>query len=365
MEFDWPLLILDGDRDSADFVRYALVDSGWDARQVQWTDSLAGARSHLRRGTPRVIVTALSAPDESDEAALLDALRAEAPDVPIVGVAPQTAPVEAGGSRGGAHAYVPREQLADRLIESVRTAVARLRFERQLQADQAAELDRRQSDIIGRLADDAAFEVNNALATVSAALIRLRSSTRLSSTHRETLATAGEGVARAVRAMDGLLAVGGRRPLRPIPVNMNQLLDREQSRLKRACGPLVDLDIQVVPDLPPVMVDATALAQVLGLLVGRAGAGMEDGGEVIIRAQATGESSAVELLILDDGPPPAVGATPRQADVLRARTLVEQCGGSIDISARWPTGVQARMRLPIATAPVPPVPTPRTEGQPE
>jgi len=348
LEFDWPVLIIDGDRDAADFVRYSLVDAGWDARRVQWTHSLAGARNHLRRGTPRVIVTALALPDEPDETTLLDALREDAPDVPIVGVAPQSPPMDTGGSRGGAHAYVPRREVDRRLVESIRTAVARLRFERQLRADQAADLDRRQSDIIGRLADDAAFEVNNALAIVSAALTRLSSAMGQHPAHRETLAAAREGVARAARAMDGLLAAGGRRALQPTAVDVRLLLERERDRLNRAAGPMVDVETWVVPGLPAIEVDAAALAQVLGLLVGRAGDGMEDGGEVVVRAQLSADGRMVELLVLDDGPPPAVGATPRQADVLRARALLEQGGGTLDISARWPTGVQARLQLPIA-----------------
>ena len=350
MEFDWPLLIIDGDRDAADFVRYSLVDAGWDARRVQWTASLAGARTHLRRGTPRVIVTALSLPDEPNETALLDALREDAPDVPIVGVAPRTPPVDTVGSRGGAHAYVSRGRVDDRLVESIRTAVARLRFERQLRADQAADLDRRQSDIIGRLADDAAFEVNNALAIVSAALTRLASTAPQTPSQRDTLAAAREGVARAARAMDGLLAAGGRRDLQPTPVDIAELLEREHDRLNRASGPMVDLETRALPNLPAVWMDSTALSQVLGLLVGRAGAGMEDGGEVVVRAQLSADSRAVEVLVLDDGPPPAVGASPRQADVLRARALLEQSDGSLDLAARWPTGVQARIRLPLAPA---------------
>ncbi|HCH61159.1 MAG TPA: hypothetical protein DFR83_00045, partial [Deltaproteobacteria bacterium] len=75
MHFDWPVLIINGDRDAADFVRFSLVDAGWDARRVQWTSSLAGARSHLRRGTPRVIVVTPPLPDARNEVALFDALR--------------------------------------------------------------------------------------------------------------------------------------------------------------------------------------------------------------------------------------------------------------------------------------------------
>ena len=91
MRSDWPVLILDGERDAGYFVRYALVVAGWDARRVQWTSSLAGARSHLRRGTPRVIVTTPTLPDAPDEQALFEVLREEAPDVPIVGIGPSTA----------------------------------------------------------------------------------------------------------------------------------------------------------------------------------------------------------------------------------------------------------------------------------
>lgn len=350
MRSDWPVLILDGDRDAGDFVRYALVDAGWDARRVQWASSLAGARSHLRRGTPRVIVTTPTLPDAPDEQALFEVLREEAPDVPIVGIGPSTAMADTLGTGTGAHAYLAQAEVETRLVETIRTAITRLRFERQLRADQAADLDRRQSDLIGRLADDAAFEVNNALAIVAAALTKFDRTLRAHPHLTEPLSAAREGVARAARAMDGLLAAGGRRPLRPGPVKLDALLHSERNRLRRAAGPASELHIWVAPGLPPVMGDSSALAQVLQLLVARAGAALEDGGEIHIRADRHEDPDLGEILVLDDGPPPAVGATARQAGILRARTLVEQQDGELQIRPRWPTGVQASVSLPYAPA---------------
>ena len=129
MRSDWPVLILDGDRDAGDFVRYALVDAGWDARRVQWTNSLVGARSHLRRGTPRVIVTTPTLPDAPDEQALFEVLREEAPDVPIVGIGPSTAMADTLGTGTGAHAYLAQAEVETRLVETIRTAITRLRFD--------------------------------------------------------------------------------------------------------------------------------------------------------------------------------------------------------------------------------------------
>ena len=348
MHFDWPVLIIDGDRNAADFVRFALVDAGWDARRVQWASSLTGARSHLRRGTPRVIVATPSLPDAPSEVAIFDALREDAPDVPIVGISPSTTMADTLGTGAGAHAYVALADIEARLVEAIRSAIARLQVERQLRADQATELDRCQSDLIGQLAEDAAFEVNNALAIVSAALTRFDHTLGTHPSLHGPLSAAREGVSRAARAMDGLLAAGGRRPLTRAPVKLDDLLTREEERLRRAAGPANTVSTWIASDLAPVLGDASALAQVLRLLVGRAGAAMEDGGEVHIRAELSADGSQAEVRVLDDGPPPAMGAAPRHAELLRARALLEDQGGTLDIHTRWPTGVEARLGLPLA-----------------
>ncbi|MBO83874.1 MAG: hypothetical protein CL927_00830 [Deltaproteobacteria bacterium] len=350
MHFDWPVLIINGDRDAADFVRFSLVDAGWDARRVQWTSSLAGARSHLRRGTPRVIVVTPPLPDARNEVALFDALREDAPDVPIVGISPSTTMADTLATGAGAHAYVSLADIEERLVDAIRTAITRLRFERQLRADQATDLDRRQSELIGRLADDAAFEVNNALAIVSAALTQFDHTLDTYPDLHGPLSAAREGVARAAHAMDGLLAAGGRRPLHRSPVHLDRLLSRERAGLHRAAGPTITVSTWLATGLPPVLGDASALAQVLRLLVGRAGAAMEEGGEVHIRAELSEDGAQAEVRILDDGPPPAVCAAPQQAEILRARALIESLNGTLDVNTRWPTGVEASISLPLAPA---------------
>ena len=347
MEPHWPVLIIDPDRDAADYVRYALVDGGQDARRVRWTNSLGGARNHLRRGTPRVIVTALPLPDAQD-GEVLDTLRQEAPDVPIVGITPSAPPVDTGSRSGGAHAYLSRADVRGRLIDQIRSAIQRCRFERQLRADQAADFDERQAAMVGRIADSTSFEVNNALAIVSAALTRLEADLRGRPAHADALRAARSGVARAGRAVDGLLAAGGRREPVLGAVDLGTLVKDELPRIQRAAGPNVRVETWLVPGIPKVKADPAVLALVLAILAGRAGAAMEDEGELVVRAQASDDEHSVEVLLLDDGAPLHPGQASTQAEFVRARSLVEQSGGTFDLSARWPTGVQVRIRLPAA-----------------
>jgi len=345
VEPHWPVLIIDPARDAADYVRFALVDAGWDARRVRWTATLADSRANLRRGTPRVIVTTVPLP-EATAAELLDMLRQEAPDVPIVGVSEGEPPVDSGARRGGAHAYVRRADIRSRLIDQIRAAIQRSRFERHLRADQAADLDERQAAMVGRIADSTSFEVNNALAIVSAALTRLEVDLSERPAHADALRAARSGVARAARAVDGLLAAGGRRSPTLRSVDLSVLVRDELPRIQRAAGPQVRVETWLVPGIPRVQADPSVLALVLAMLAGRTSSAMEDGGELLIRAQAADDDHTVELLLLDDGAPLHPGQASTQAEFVRARALIEQAGGNFDLSARWPTGVQVRIRLP-------------------
>ncbi len=358
MSVDWPVLVINPSRDAADFVRFALVDAGWDTRRVQWAPDLTEALAHLRRGTPRVIISSIHIRDARGTN-ILDLLRAEAPDVPIVGIADVDVPVDTGARRGGAHAYILKKYLEIHLVDTIRAAIERVRFERQLRADHAADLDRRQADVIGRLADSTTFEVNNALAIVSTAINRLESLVGAQPAHQDALNAAREGIARAARAVDGLLAAGGRRPMTPRATDFRQLVDVELPRIQRAVGPDAIVETWYMPGLPPIHADAGALGQVLSMLAGRARGTMEDGGELLIRAQVAADSRSVEILVLDDGAPTVAAAVAVDAELIRARSIIEESGGTFDVSNRWPTGTQVRIRLPIADTP-PTVSAPET-----
>ena len=347
MEAHWPVLLIDPDRDAADYVRYALVDGGLDARRVQWTASLGGARVHLRRGSPRVIVTALPLRD-ADDGQVLDVLRQEAPDVPIVGIAPGPPPVDTGSQSGGAHAYLSRADVQSSLIDQVRAAIQRCRFERQLRADRAADVEERREAMVGRIADTASVEVKDALKVVSEALTQIEARLQAHPAHADALRAARSGLSRAGRAVDGLLSASGQRAPSPSPVSLHLLLRSELPRLKRAAGPGVQVSLQLPPELPALQADPSVLSLVVAILARQAGASMEDGGALRLSARHLPSEHRIELMMADDGTPLHPERASSLPELARSRSLVEQMGGSLDLSARGPSGGQVRIQLPVA-----------------
>lgn len=357
---NWSVLVLTPHRDEADLVRFALVDAGWDARRVDWSPALGAVVDRLHAAPPELLITALELEDLS-HGPLLDRLRTHAHSVPILALTSGPPPLDTGARLGGAHHYLDRDSVEDSLVDAIRESVERHRFERHFLATRAADADRAQAESVGRIADGTAFEVNNALAIVAAALTRLEGVAGENGVYQDALDAARQGVSRAASAIDGLLAAGGRRPLVPRGVDLPSMLAAELPRLRRSAGANVGVEVWTLPGLPAVFFDPSALGQVLVLLAARAGAALTEGGEVLVRAQPGGEGTSVDLVVMDDGPPPTMASGSEPPELLRVRSLVEKGGGSVEITPRWPTGSRVTLRLPIApddevpTGPIVPV----------
>ena len=82
-----------------------------------------------------------------------------------------------------------------------------------------------------------------------------------------------------------LLAFGRRQMLRPVDLDVNQVVDNIQMMLRRLVGEHIELRVQLADDLKPVRADRSQLEQVLVNLAVNARDAMPSGGRLTIRTE--------------------------------------------------------------------------------
>ena len=156
----------------------------------------------------------------------------------------------------------------------------------------------------------------------------------------------------------------GRLSIEPASEKLQELVPEDDGALKRL-APGHRLEINIPDDLPPVIVDARRLRQVLSNLVGNAAKYTPDGARIGIHAERTGEH--VVLSVSDEGPgiPPEhhesvfeafqrlegpSGARVKGAGLGLAicKGIVEAHGGRIWIDEGASPGTTVRFTLPLA-----------------
>jgi two-component system cell cycle sensor histidine kinase/response regulator CckA len=176
----------------------------------------------------------------------------------------------------------------------------------------------------------------------------------------EQIRRAGE---RAAGLTQQLLAFSRRQTLRPEVVNINAIVGEYVSLLARVLGEHVVLETAFGADLPAVKADPVQLGQVVMNLAVNARDAMPDGGTLRIET-ATDESGAVNVIVSDTGQgiepeirerifepfyttkEPGSGTGLGLATVLG---IVEQSGGTIDVSSEPGQGARFVVRLPATT----------------
>ncbi len=170
-------------------------------------------------------------------------------------------------------------------------------------------LHHQKMESVGRLAGGLAHDVNNYLAAISAQaeVVKMRSPTD-SGTTRRMDAILGT-VERASALIERLLAFSRRQPARPELVDVNEVVRGLESILRRLLGEDVALELEIRPNVWPVLIDAAQLEQVLMNLAVNAREAMVSGGRLTVatrnlRHQQVGHrdsSDAVELAVEDTG----------------------------------------------------------------
>ena len=228
--------------------------------------------------------------------------------------------------------------------------------------------------LAGRMAVGLAHEIRNPLGAIRGAVQllsrELASEVRL---HEYTSVLLTE-VDRVNRIIEMLLNLARPVPVRPVPLNLHQLLERvallteEAARERR-----VTIVRRYDPSLPPVMGDEDRLVQVFHNLVRNAMEAMADGGRVTLATRVSrnplfgkmdlgsGPRSMVEAQVIDEGSGIPAEARARIFDpffttkshglglgLAICHQILEQHRGAIDVQSEEGHGTTVTCFLPVA-----------------
>jgi len=164
-------------------------------------------------------------------------------------------------------------------------------------------------DSIGRLAGGVAHDFNNLLTVIQGnlelALLDLPQGHRLQKDLQETMAASR----RAAKLTSQLLAFGRKQVLSARSVDLNVVLVAIEDLLRRVVGEGIELELELAPELSPVLVDQSQLEQVVLNLVFNARDAMPGGGLLHLKTEqrrpepgtSASESGQVRLLVTDTG----------------------------------------------------------------
>jgi two-component system, cell cycle sensor histidine kinase and response regulator CckA len=207
---------------------------------------------------------------------------------------------------GSAELLRDRTGRPGRVIGTVQDITERQQLELRLRQKQRLEG-------IGQLAGGIAHDFNNLLQPIliNAEMI-LRGGDPLEPA-REIKLAARDGADLTRR----LLAFGQRQPFRPVPVDLNRVVEPCIALLQRTLGERIEIEAELAERLPAVLGDRSQLEQVIMNLAVNARDAMRDGGRVTIQTRERGASDVpplgpgqaassatryVELAVSDSGP---------------------------------------------------------------
>jgi signal transduction histidine kinase len=273
---------------------------------------------------------------------------------------------------------IANEHLKQEMAERVRTEEA-LRQAQKMEA-------------VGQLAGGIAHDFNNLLTVIRGYVQCLHSEMNLGANVLEALREIDAAAERAAKLTSQMLMFSRKKQIRPVPMDVNELLNRTGSMLQRVLGENITLDLQsaaapLIVQADPVMIEMV----ILNLSVNSRDA-MPDGGHLSIRAEQVnitvadpgqntkGRSGMFACLIIQDdgcGIPPEV--LPHlfepfftTKDVGKGTGLglasvygvIKQHAGWIEVESEPGQGAKFKIFLPIGSAtPPPPKRLPKPEIQ--
>ena len=226
----------------------------------------------------------------------------------------------------------------------------------------------------GRMAVGLAHEIRNPLGAIRGAVQLLSRELGAESRLQEYTSVLLTEVDRVNRIIEMLLDLARPVPVRPVPLNLHQLLERvallteEIARTRR-----VTIVRRYDPSLPPVLGDEDRLVQVFHNLVRNAMEAIGDGGKVTLATRVSmnplfgkmdlggGPRSMVEAQVIDEGPGIPTAARARIFDpffttkdhglglgLAICHQILEQHRGAIDIQSEEGRGTTVTCFLPVA-----------------
>jgi signal transduction histidine kinase len=172
---------------------------------------------------------------------------------------------------------------------------------------------------------------------------------------------ARDAVDRGAAITGRMLSLARRADLQAGPVDAAELLDGLRAMLQHMLGAGIRIDVDVPPDLPPLLADRRQLETVLINLATNARDAMPrggilrlsartEGGQMLIEAADTGTGMAPDVLARAREPffttkPPGVGTG---LGLALAHGFAEQSGGLLRISSTPEKGTVVALVLPVA-----------------
>lgn len=158
----------------------------------------------------------------------------------------------------------------------------------------------RKMEAMGQLTGGVAHDFNNLLTPIVATLDMLQRRDIGGPRERRLIDAAAQSADRARLLVQRLLAFARRQPLQPRPTDLAAIVLGMQDLLKSTLGPNIDIDIDVMSDLPPVIADANQFEMAILNLAVNARDAMPNGGRLTVAA-ANEEVTAATLVDLTLG----------------------------------------------------------------
>jgi two-component system cell cycle sensor histidine kinase/response regulator CckA len=137
-------------------------------------------------------------------------------------------------------------------------------------------------EAVGRLAGGVAHDFNNILTVIQGHIGLLRSSPGLNPAMVESLQQVSRAAERGGQLTSQLLAFSRKTDMRPVRLDLNEVLTSISMMLHRTLGEDIDYQFCYAPGLPPVFADRGMLEQVVIILAVNARDAMPRGGQLII-----------------------------------------------------------------------------------
>jgi PAS domain S-box-containing protein len=164
--------------------------------------------------------------------------------------------------------------------EELEARVAERTHEREVVLRQLHESQKMES--IGQLTGGVAHDFNNLLAVILSSLTLLKKRLPPDPRALQLLDGAMQGADRGATLTKRLLAFARRQELKPEAVEVQKLVPDMLDFLRQSVGPSISISVDILPDVPPVKVDANQLELALMNLAVNARDAMPRGGSLII-----------------------------------------------------------------------------------
>jgi PAS domain S-box-containing protein len=243
--------------------------------------------------------------------------------------------------------------------------------EEALKLADAALFQSQKMEAIGQLTGGIAHDFNNLLGVMSGSLDLLSSRSRDEQDVR-LIESMQRAVARGATLTQQLLSFARQQPLQVERQNINSVIGAFESVLRRACNPTIAFEIDLEPELAPVMLDAARFEAALLNLIVNARDAMQSGGRLTVRTEnvllADGQVGAlkagryVKLTVIDAGSGMAPETMARAFEpffttkevgkgtglgLSQVYGFIAQSGGEVILSSELGKGTSVSIYLPV------------------